>query len=254
MDLKKYGVVSLILLYMVFSITFSIGKVGVTYGTSTLFIALRMLLGGFLMLTTYIFMNKERPKFAWHDAWLFFQAMFFGIYLTYVLEFWALQYLSVAKSAFIFVLAPFFTALFARLRGVEMFSPRKVLGLCIGMLGFIPLTCIDANEISARNGVFSLSLPEIATIFSVACYAYSWIIVKELVEKRNYSSWIVNGTAMLGGGFGALITSFFCDGWLDGVSPVTNWNSFLLYVFLITIVGIFCYVLYSNLLRAFSPH
>lgn len=252
MILKKYGIAPLILLYMAFATTFSIGKAGVSYGTPTLFIAIRMLFSGFLMLTAYALMHKKRPKFEFHDINLFFQATLFGIYLTYIPEFWALQYLTVAKSAFIFMLAPFCTAFFAYLRGFETFSSKKLLGLSIGMIGFLPLVCINAQN-STADCIFSFGIPELVTMGSVVFYAYSWIVVKELVEKRSYSSWIVNGVAMFAGGLGALITSFFWDDWVNGIPPVTEWSFFLLYILLITIVGIFCYALYSNLLRVFSP-
>jgi drug/metabolite transporter (DMT)-like permease len=252
MNLKKYGILPVIILYMVFPLTFSIGKAGMMYAPSTSFIALRMILGGLFMLGVFAVNYTGKWKLDLTDAFLFFQAGLFGIYLTYVPEFWALRYLSVAKSALLFVLAPFFTALFSRIHGIETFSNKKILGLAIGMLGFIPIFIFNSGQEASFQSFFSLDLPEIVTIFSVACYAYSWIVIKRLINEKHYSGWLINGITMTFGGLAAGVTAFFFDGWYTGVSPITVWSSFLWYIFLITFVGIVCYFLYAHLLENFS--
>jgi drug/metabolite transporter (DMT)-like permease len=253
MDLKKYGIAPVLLLYMVFPLTFSIGKAGMKFAPSTLFIAARMLLSGAVMFGVYTFFGRKKYKISYSDAFLLFKAALFGIYLTYIPEFWALQYMSVAKTAFLFVLAPFFTALFSRLHGMEEFSYQKIVGLTVGMLGFIPMFFVNTGQEAKFAHFMALDLPEAVTIFSVACYAYSWIIVKKLIKQKKYSMWFVNGTSMTLGGFGALITSFFYDGWMQNGIPITAFVPFVWYVFLIMIVGIICYCLYSVLLDDFSP-
>lgn len=122
MNLKQFGVAPLILLYMVFPLSFSVSKMAMMYATPTAFIALRMISTGLFLLVCFMFQHKGRYTFIFDDVHLFFKASLFGIYLTYVPELWALQYLSVAKSAFLFVLAPFFTALFSYLYEKESFS------------------------------------------------------------------------------------------------------------------------------------
>jgi drug/metabolite transporter (DMT)-like permease len=252
MDLKKFGVYPLILLYMVFPLSFSLSKMGMMYAPSTTFIALRMIITGLFFLLCYAVQHKGTFKLTFDDTRLFFQAGFFGIYLTYVPELWALQYLSVAKSAFLFVLAPFFTALFAHLYENELFSRKKIIGLIIALIGFIPILIVTADSEEVFKNFSFVNLPEIVTILSVACYAYSWIPIKKLMNEKQYSPWLINGVIMLGGGIGAAVTALFCDGWYKGVSPVTNWNAISWYLFLTLLVGVFCYILYTYLLKNFT--
>ncbi|MFT6765333.1 MAG: drug/metabolite transporter (DMT)-like permease, partial [Alteromonas naphthalenivorans] len=238
MNLKKFGVIPLIILYMVFPLSFSLSKMGMLYAPSTTFIALRMVLSGLFFLVCFAIQHKGRFTLTFVDYRLFFKASFFGIYLTYVPELWALQYLSVAKSAFLFVLAPFFTALFTHIYEKEIFSNKKIIGLMIGLVGFIPILIATTSTEETFKSFSFLNLPEIITILSVACYAYSWIPIKQLMNDKKYSPWLINGVAMLGGGIGATVTAFFCDGWYTGVSPVTNWTALSWYLFLILLVGV----------------
>ena len=252
MNLKKFGIAPLIFLYMVFPLTFSLSKMAMMYSPPTAFIALRMICTGLILLICFLMQHKGPYTFELNDARLFFKAGLFGIYLTYVPELWALQYLSVAKSAFLFVLAPFFTALFAHIYEKESFSRKKIIGLIIGLIGFIPMLIATTGQEENFKSFFSLNLPEVITILSVACYAYSWIPIKQLTNEKKYSPWFINGIAMLGGGLAAAATSFFCDGWYKGVCPITNWKALFWYILLVLFVGIFCYILYTYLLKSFS--
>lgn len=252
MNLKQFGIGPLILLYMVFPLSFSVTKMGMMYAPSTTFIAFRMISTGLVLLACFMFQHKGRYTLVFDDARLFFKASLFGIYLTYVPEVWALQYLSVAKSAFLFVLAPFFTALFAHLYEKESFSNKKIAGLIIGLIGFIPMLIATTGQEETFKSFFNINLPELITILSVACYAYSWIPIKELMNKKKHSPWLINGVIMLGGGIAAAITSFFCDGWYRGIVPITDWKALFWYLSLILLISVFCYVLYTYLLKSFS--
>ena len=252
MNLKGYGILPVLVLYMIFPLTFSIGKAGMIYCPSTFFIALRMTLSGLIMLGIHGWSNRGKWSYNSSDMLLLLQGGFFGIYLTYVPEFWALQYLSVAKSALLFVLAPFFTALFAYLHNLEIFSYKKIVGLAIGLMGFVPMLLVDTAQEGSFKHVFALNLPEVVTIISVGCYAYSWVLVKRLINEQKYSTWFINGVMMTSGGIAAGVTSFFCDGWYKGIDPVVAWGPLMWYISLITIVGMICYFLYSHLLLNFS--
>ncbi|MFT6765335.1 MAG: drug/metabolite transporter (DMT)-like permease [Alteromonas naphthalenivorans] len=253
MDFKKYGIAPVLFLHAIFPLIFSIGKVGMQYAPFCFFIALRALSCGLVSMGVYIVTSSNKKSIERKDLSLLLQAGFFGIFLTFIPEFWALQYLPVGKVAFIFVLAPFFTALFSRLHGLEKFTYKKLLGLAIGFAGFIPVLLSKTGEAKDTLSFFSFDLPEIALIFAVGCYAYSWIVIKRLTNQAEYSPWFVSGFSMIEGGLAALATSFFYDGWYTGVSPVTAWGPLLWYVFLLMSVAITCFVLYIYLLKQYSP-
>lgn len=253
MNLRSYGILPVLFLHAIFPLIFSIGKMGMLYAPFCFFIALRALSCGLFSMGFYLLMCKDKKPLARKDLPLFLQAGAFGIYLTFIPEFWALQYLSVGKVAFIFVLAPFFTALFSRFHGLEKFTYKKIIGLIIGLIGFIPVLISKGAGEKELASFFSLELPELVLMFAVGCYAYSWIAVKRLSNQEDYSPWFVSGFSMLEGGLAALVTSFFYDGWYTGVSPVTAWGPLLFYIFLLMSVAITCFVLYIYLLKEYSP-
>lgn len=253
MTFKQYGILPVLFLHAIFPLIFSIGKVGMHYAPFAFFISLRALSCGFFSLMIYLLTCKNKKPIDRKDLPLFIQAGLFGIYLTFIPEFWALQYLSVGKVAFIFVLAPFFTAFFSRFHGLEKFSYKKLIGLAIGLIGFVPILLSKTGETGDFESLFSFELPELALIFAVGCYAYSWIAVKRLSNQAHYSPWLVSAFSMLFGGSCALLTSFFYDGWYKGVCPVTNWSALLTSILMLMSVAIICFVLYIYLLREYSP-
>ena len=252
MNLKQFGIAPVIFLHAIFPLIFSIGKMGMLYAPFCFFIALRALSCGLFSMGVYVLAVNNKKRVEPKDRMLLVLAGLFGIYLTFIPEFWALQYLSVGKVAFIFVLAPFFTALFSRLHGLERFSYKKLLGLFIGFTGFVPVLMSKGAGEAGLSSLFHFELPEIALIFAVGCYAYSWVLIKRLTKQSDYSPWFVSGFSMLEGGIMALVTSFFYDGWYQGVSPVTSWGPLLWYVFLLMSVAITVFVLYIYLLKEYS--
>jgi drug/metabolite transporter (DMT)-like permease len=253
MNLKSYEILPVLFLHAIFPLIFSIGKAGMHYAPFSFFIALRALSCGLFSMGFYLIAVKKKKGIKRSDLSLFFQAGLFGIYLTFIPEFWSLQYLPVGKVAFLFVLAPFFTAFFSRMHGLETFSYKKIAGLTIGLIGFLPMLIMRSSGEVAFKQFFAFDLPELVLMFAVACYAYSWIAVKRLINKEDYSPWLVSGVSMLEGGVAALVTSFFYDGWYKGVHPVTAWVPLLWYIFLLMSVAITCFVLYIYLLKEYSP-
>src|SRR5271167_2408811 len=73
--------------------------------------ATRFAFAGAIMIAYQYFHTKERFHILKEHVWIFAQIAFFGIYVTYVIRFWGLQFLSAGKGMFMFNLAPFATAL-----------------------------------------------------------------------------------------------------------------------------------------------
>ncbi|MEX0672438.1 MAG: DMT family transporter, partial [Candidatus Babeliales bacterium] len=171
--------------------------------------------------------------------------IFFHIYLAYATEFWALQYVSGAKTALIYNLSPFVTALLAYLVFADRLTWKKWLGLIIGFVGFIPL--LKSN--GTMNLVGFISVPEIMLLISVVAACIGWIIMKKLLQ-RGYSPLLVNGIAMIVGGILSFITSYFIESWNPAVSawwPVL-WQGGLL----ILLANLIYYNFYGYLLHRYS--
>jgi len=197
--------------FMILSITFTIGKLALSYVKPIFFIGFRMSVAGILLLAYLYFFRKKEFRISKKDIPLLLAISFFHIYLSFVLEFWALQYVDSAKACFLFNLSPFVTALFAYLWLGELMSIRKWIGLFIGFIGFVPILIANGDaEISAGTFLF-FSLPEVALLISATSAAYAWILIKRLMKKSDYSPMMINGFAMLIGGLSAFTTSFVIE-------------------------------------------
>jgi drug/metabolite transporter (DMT)-like permease len=135
-------------------------------------------------------------------------------------------------------------------------SSKKIVGLVIGFLGFIPILMSSApQELIAGHWGF-LSFPELMLLVSVLSSVVGWLIFKNLITKHGYSPFLINGYGMLIGGLMALITSFAIEGiphiGLTG-SP-EEITAFIEYTALMIVVAnIIAYNLYGYLLHVYSP-
>jgi len=249
-----------VLMYMLFASTFTIGKAALSYLSPVFFIGIRMVLGGSMLLGYLYFFRREKFFLKKEHFSLFLQITIFHIYLAYVLEFYALNYLTSFKTAFIYNLSPFIAAIFAYLFLHEKMNLKKVIGLLIGFFGFF---LILANGESpgevGKQAFWFFSWPEIALLIAVFSAAYGWIVFKKLSKAGNYSPFMINGTGMLAGGFLALITSFFIEKtFYAAARPIQSWTTSDLFacfgytLLLIIIANVIAYNLYGHLLKKYS--
>ena len=259
--------VLVILLYLFFASTFTLGKAALTYVSPLLFIGCRMILGGSILLSYLLYKNRLRVHIKAKDYSLFARIILFHIFLAYTLEFWALEHITSAKACLLYNLSPFITAIFAFFLYHERLSMRQLCGLIIGFLGFLPILIAQTplEEMGKHIGFFSVY--EIALIVSVASSAYGWIIMKKLTQE-GYSFIFVNSIGMLGGGVLAFITSLYIEGIpslkiapivLHSIEPYvgTTGESLIVLSFysilLVLIANIIGYNLYGYLLSRYSP-
>lgn len=200
-----------ILLYLLFASTFTLGKAALSYVSPFLFIGIRMLLAGITLLTYYRYIAKQQVSIKKSDYTLFVRIIIFHIFCAYTLEFWALQYVTSAKACLLYNLSPFITALLCYFLRNERLTFKQLCGLIIGFLGFIPIL-IAQTPLEQFGWHFGfLSSYEIALIFSVFSSAYGWMMVKNLID-RGYSLVFINGISMTGGGILAFFLSLIKEG------------------------------------------
>jgi drug/metabolite transporter (DMT)-like permease len=200
-----------ILLYLLFASTFTLGKAALTYVSPFLFIGMRMILGGGLLLGYYRCIAKHRITIHARDYSLFFRIIIFHIFCAYTLEYWALDYVTSSKACLLYNLSPFITALFYYFLCAERLTYRQICGLIIGFVGFIPILIAQTPLEKIGWHLGFLSVYEIALIASVTSSAYGWMVVKNLINRR-YPLIMINGISMTGGGILALILSCIIEG------------------------------------------
>lgn len=253
-----------LLLHVLFASTFTFGKAALEFAHPMFLISFRMLIAGGGMLLYQYFFNREYWTLNRSHIWLFVQYIVFAIAVSYMCEFWSLQYVTSSKACIIFNLSPFMTALIAYFFMSERVTKRQWLGLAIGFLGILPIVMDSVATENVAGAIGFLSVPEIVLLFAVLAGAYGWIVMKQLVSDRSYSTIMVNGVGMFVGGIITSIVSLIFEGlpsikvpaeaYTWSVDPY--WGSvgmFLLYAgLLILVANLICFNLYGVLLRRFS--
>ncbi len=263
-----------VLLYILFASSFTLGKAALDYIQPILFVGIRMTLGGLLLLGYQYFFNYTKWRYHKKDRGLLLQIIIFHIYVAYVLEFWALQWMTSAKVCLLYNLSPFITAILSYFLIAHRLTIKQFIGLLIGFVGFLPILMATAPlEGVTRNFAF-VSVPEVMLVLSVVASAYGWMVMRKLTVERRYSAVMINGIGMLGGGILAFITSLIVEG-LPTIKPIIIDTSALglrvelasllgpfgaslvmlsMYtVLLVLIANIIAYNLYGVLLKRYTP-
>ena len=230
-----------------------------------------MIIAGTLLLSYIRWFAKDKWRFARTDLKLLLLIVIFHIYCAYVLEFWAMPYVTSSKACLLYSLSPFITALLCYILYNQRLSYQKWLAMIIGFCAMVPILMAHSAQEEGRFTLGFLSIAEIALLVAVASSAYGWLLMKELMD-RNYSPVMINGLGMLGGGLLALITAFYYEGTRPlilvdapsdsigkallphfGVLLTSILMVFICMALLILIANIIGYNLYGYLLQHYSP-
>lgn len=245
------SVLLVFLTFFIWSSTFTIGKTTLECGPPIFLTGIRMFIGGVLILSFLALFRRQ--DFSVKKAQLFplILLSISAVYLTNVFEFWGLQYLTSAKACFIYSLSPFLSALFSYIEFKEKMTMRKMLGLLIGFIGFIPFLLTQSGSEKLLGGVTFISWPELALMTATVTSVYGWILLRKLGKDHHMSPLMANGTSMVLGGTIALAHSLFTDSW--NPTPITNYGGFFQGVALMIIISnLICYNLYGWLLKRFT--
>lgn len=210
-----------------------------------------MLLAGIILVGYELYRKGPTFKIEWQGWRRILRLAIFNIYITNVLEFWGLKYLTSFKTCFIYSLSPFISALFSYLIFTEKMSPKKWLGLIVGFLGMLPILLSETTTEQETGHLFMFSWAELAVIAAATTSVYGWIILRQIVNENGYSPMFANGISMIIGGAMALIHSSFVEDW--NPLPVTEFLPFLFCAgWLLVVSNLICYNLYGWLLKRFS--
>lgn len=244
----------IILMYALFSTSFSAGKILLQYTSPLFLVGVRFFLAGTLLLFYQFVWHKHRIHIKRKQIWLYIQIIVLGIYAAYIFRFFGLKYLSSSKTAFIFNSSPFFTALYSYLLFHDKITKKQWLGLVVGFIGLIPILITSSPLEQEWGEILFISWPELAILIAVALHSYSWMVVRKLVKDKQHTPIVVNGITMFLGGLLALITTPLVDGIQPMITPLQHLAEFTGWLFFVVIVSnIICYNLYGHLLKKYSP-
>jgi drug/metabolite transporter (DMT)-like permease len=237
-----------VVLYALLALTFTLGKAAVAYANPVFLVAFRMIVAGVLLLGFYGLTKRLKVSVTGQDFFNFAQVILFHIYLSFVPEFWALQFISSVKVNIMYATTPFITVLLSYFLYNERIKKAQLVGICVAFVGLLPL--MARGEGFALRDLLSISLPEGVLFLSIASAAYAWFVIKKLMD-RGYSLLLINGVGMLGGGLMSLITWYLARS--SAVAPVVDWKQFLILVAaLIILSNVVVYNLYGWLLNYYS--
>ena len=247
------SILVVLITYFIWSFNIPIGKAVLNLSSPIFATAFRMILGGIIILG-YLFLKKATfPKIK--KVWILpiILVSFFTIYLTNVLEFWALQFLSIGMSSLLFSFNFLFVPIFSLLFLSEELTFKKCVGLCIGFLSaMFVLVTKQGNDFSMHSIRF-FNLPEIVMIIGAISCAMGKVLSRLVICKHSCSPFAMNGYSMLIGGFFALIHSLIQEPWAP--IPVKNPSqmNFYFYISLLIIISnLFGLNLYGIFLKKYS--
>lgn len=242
--------VLIIILWALLAGTFTLGKMILAYTQPIFVVGMRMSLAGFILLTYHIVRTRALVTIQKSHWGLFVQATIFTIYIPYLLRYWGLLYLPSSKACLLYNIGPFLSYLFSYLVCNEKVTTRKMIGLIIGFIGFLPLIVTSPFQATQCSATLFM-LPELALLIAVSSMSYGWIIIHKLINKEKYLPTMTNGIIMFAGGILALLTSFLVE---DKSLYITDTVPFFtLLVLIIVISNLICHNLYGALLRVYSP-
>lgn len=239
------------LTFFIWSTSFTLGKATLECSPPIFLTGVRMFMAGVVILAFLAIARRQDLKLKKHHLFPILILSVTAVYITNICEFWGLQYLTSAKACFIYSLSPFLSAFFSYLQFKEKLTSKKLLGLAVGFVGFIPVFLTHSNSEEFIGGLFFLSWAEIALIVATTSSVYGWVLLRKLGKDDGMSPLMANGSSMLLGGFFALVHSYFVDTW--NPLPISNYGGFFQGVTLMIIISnLICYNCYGWLLKHFT--
>lgn len=248
------GIFAVIVMYALWTTSFPIGKQMLEVAPPIFITGFRMTLAGVLLLGYLALFSRNKLKINKVQFFSLVMLAVLSVYLTNVLEYWGLKYLTAAKTCFIYSLSPFIAALLSYFHFNEKMTRGKWLGMVIGFTGFIPVIFLKSSAEGGLGAFAGFSWPELALAGAAFFSVYGWVLLRIVVKEHTISPLMANGTSMLIGGIMALGHSFFQESWSTGaLGPVTSTTPFMKGIVLsIIISNLICFNLYGLMLKKYT--
>lgn len=241
--------VSIIIMYAITAITYTLSKQLLTYTQPLMLIGIRMSIAGLLLILYQYFYAQKKILIQKNHLVYFVQIIIFTTYIPYALRFWAMNQISSSHACLLlYNTGPLITYLVSCITRTEKLKTHKIGGLVLGFCALLPLFFVTHN---CTVEFFDIGyFPNIAIILSVASSSYGWIIAYKLITQAHYCPLMINSVSMLGGGILALITSWR----VETIQPIADIMSFIaLLTALILLSNIINHNLYAFLLKKHTP-
>lgn len=238
----------LLFINALFALTYPLAQTALLYGNMLLLITIRMIGAGVILLAYHRFVARKSLRISKGDQWVLVKIAFCAMYISFILEAWALQRIPALQANLMYLLSPFASALLGYCLAKETLSKKKIVGILIGLIGSVMLIQNDFLQGTISLPGLSGTLSALALLGAMFLGAYSWFLVKDLM-KKGHSLILINGLTMLYGGIMSVITLSVTG----GGAAVTAWGPFLSYAGILMIMAnIVAYNICALLLQRYS--
>lgn len=187
------------LAYAILASTFTLAKLAVSTCHPLFLIGVRMLCAGPLLIIFHKLKKGSSLRIKKEDFFTFFKIGIFHIFIPFCFEFWSLQYITSAKTAIIYSLTPFISAILSYFLLGTKYNWLQALGLLTGLLGLLSIFMAKGDIEHFAGEFMYVSVPEFVLIISVISASFAWFLIKDLM-KKGYGIGHINGVSMLIGG------------------------------------------------------
>lgn len=241
---------TILLVNALFSAVFPIGKITMQYCPPFLVIGLRMIVAGLLLGCFTLYKKNNFFEFFKKYPVTITLLAFFNIYLANAFEFWGLQFMSSAKTCFIYNLAPFFSAILAYFFFKEKITINKIVGLLVSFMGFLPVLMASAPEEQGLLHMSFLSTAELSVLLATFAAVCGWLIMQHNVRHKDFDAMSANSTSMILGGVFSLVHSLSYED--QNVVEIIKQPVLWFWIGILAIATIIAFLLYTRLLKKFS--
>lgn len=241
--------IDIILGFGIFASAITINKLVLFDLPPLLFVGMRMLTSGLIMLVYHAF-KSPRMKLC-HLKPDLKALIIIGILTTFLpsaFKAFGLKHLISSKATLISSLDPFVTAIYAYFLWEERMNAKQILGMSIAFLGIFILLLTTSPIENIVGGLGFISWPELSTIASMIIGRYGWILAQRVLHADRYTPSELNALIMTVGGSCALIASAFLEDVAHCSFP-TTWSFWLVLLYSISVGNIVGYTIYSSLLK-----
>jgi drug/metabolite transporter (DMT)-like permease len=235
-------------MYALFAATFPIGQYALRFTSPLWLTSVRMLLAGLLLLSAQG-LYYGFPRVARRAWWHILVLSFFYIYLAFVPEMWAQQYLTPLTVNIMYSTTPLIAILFEWWLLQQQVTLLKACALLLGFFGIIPLFFWYNPTDVVLSSPYPL-LPEAVLFLGIIATCYAWFLLRKLNEE-GYGLLFLNGISMLLGGLLSALHFFILTGWNPSALCLTS-SCMSCILALIIISNCITYPLYGFLLRFYS--
>lgn len=232
--------------YALMAGVFTVGKQVVLYAYPFFLTALRLPVAGIIFILYARYVQKHALRMTPPIAMLLFSYGLASLFMDSG-RFYALQSLPAANTALITSLAPFVAAFLSYLFLGENMTLRKIIILCVGFLGMLPLLAGSLNV--ASGGTFGgLLFAYGSAVCSMLGFVVVGLFIKILTTRYNYPLFMVIGWGMLFGGIMGLGCSLIFDPW-NPIPFINASKAMPIILYLLLTHNLLAYPIYGYLLE-----